>query len=272
MATQDVDQLASFDEAVRVFRESSWHIHGPLVTEDLADHTLRARASQTARDVYVFCQTFRVLYESALADLQQKLQRVGKEMAARPPVGASPEDWERHGEWWMNETREESLREAHAQRDGQDITSAFTVAFKALYLFMRAHQDALCGFAMLLLHPPGTTPTAHNMTRQLQQPHSPVGDFIRENVPDYEEWYFRWRKARNRVKLGTNFSTYGNWNEVGIQFTMFIPEGGGISVDVSAKVGLSDVVEALDMSSRLHDALKEQAATTAELLRGGSKD
>jgi hypothetical protein len=110
---------------------------------------------------------------------------------------------------------------------------------------------------MLLLQPRGTDPTDYNMTRHLQRSASPVGAFIREAVPEYEDWYFRWRKARNRVKRGTNFSIYGSWNEVGITFSTFIPQGGGIKTDGSGRVGLSDVVEALDMSFRLQSAMKE---------------
>jgi hypothetical protein len=159
------DPLASFDETVRVFRETSYHVHGPLVSEDLPDHTLRARAGETARDVYVSCEALRELYGRALAELRVQLRRFEVEVAARPAADASREEWERHGEWWSDVTREDSLREFSERLEGRDATSAFTVAFKAVYFFIRAHKDALCGFAVLLLQPRCTDPTEYNMRR-----------------------------------------------------------------------------------------------------------
>ena len=241
-------------------------MHGPLVTDDLADHTLRARASETARDVYVFCQTFRELYVRALAKMRGHAKQFEAEVASRPGEDATPEEWQRHGERWMDATREDSLREANEQVEGRDVTSAFAVGFKALYLFVRAHQDALCGFTMLLLQPRGTDPTDYNMTRHLQRTASPVGAFIRKRFLSTRSGTSAGGRP-NWVKRGTNFSIYGNWNEVGISFSTFIPEGGGIKSDASGRVGVSDVVEALDMSSRLHSAMKERAARTANALR-----
>jgi hypothetical protein len=268
--TESTDPLESYDKAVRLFRESSWHVHGPLVSEDLADHTLRARASETAHDVYVFCQTFRGFYERAHAEMRQRLQGFQLEVAARPESGSAPEQWERHMEKWLP-PREQADREADERRDGRDATSAFTVGFKALYFFIRAHQDALCGLTMLLLHPLTANPGQYRMGEHLKRD-GPVTRFIRQSAPGYEEWFPRWRDARNEVKKGVNFSTYGSWNELGIRFSTFIPEGGGIKIDCSRGGGLSDIVEALDMSSRLHSALRDQAALTADVLRGRSGD
>lgn len=73
--------------------------------------------------------------------------------------------------------------------------------------------------------------------------------------------------ARNRVKEGVSFATYGTSEEMGIRFTTFSPEG-GVLVTASAGVGLADVVEALQMSERLHRAIASRAEEASGLTSG----
>jgi hypothetical protein len=253
------DPLAVFDEAVTSFRESSHLMHGPVGALNLADHTHRAEAGITAHDVYAFCHTFRRLYVAAFADLQEDLAASAIEFASRPGENATPEEWSCYMDEHSERTRDASMERFRLRLEGADNTTAFTLAFKALYLFLRSHQDALCALVHTVLFPRGTGPGPYNMTRHLQRENGPVRAFIVEHVPEYEEWYLRWRDTRNRVKRGNNFGTYGSGLEMGVSFSEIIPEGGGVSVDVSQGVGLADIVEALRMSERLQNAIARQA-------------
>jgi hypothetical protein len=255
--------LSDFEAAVSVFRESSFLMNGAIGQLQLTDHTHRAQAGETARDVYAFSHAFRSAYERAFAELRERLAEAAQDFATRPAEGASPEAWEQYMTEWADRTRPAAIAEMKKRVAGADPTTAFTVAFKALYLFLRAHQDALCALIHTALSPRGTGPGDYNMTAHLGRANGPVRRFVHECVPEYEEWYLRWREARNRVKRGANFSTYGDAVQMGIRFSSFIPEGGGVSIDASQGVGLADVVEALQMSARLHRAIHVQAEASA---------
>jgi hypothetical protein len=251
--------LTDLESAVASFRASSFQLNAAIGELNPADHTLRARAAETARDIFAFCHTFRRLYEEAHADLREDIKLAN----SRPPEDADTELWATHVEKWSNLTRVHDLERAGAKAAGSDTTSALIVGFKALYLFIRAHQDSLCALAHFALFPHGTATGSHNMTDHLKRDGGHVVRFIRSAVPGYEEWYRRWRDARNLVKEGVSFSTYGSMQEMGIRFTRFIPEGGGVMINTSEGVGLEDVVEALQMSERLQRAIEERSGQTS---------
>jgi hypothetical protein len=129
---------------------------------------------------------------------------------------------------------------------------------------MRAHQDSLCALVFLVQRPKQAAAGDYPMTKHLKQDGRLVQTFIRAEVPGYEDWYWRWRDARNRIKRGVNFGMSGNRQELGISFATFIPEGGGVMVDHRDDVRLTELIEALDMSARLHRAIARQATETAQ--------
>jgi hypothetical protein len=260
-----IDEL---EEPVAAFRQSSFDLDAAIGALGIADHTLRARAGETGRDVYAFCHTFRRLYDEAHADLVQDLELASERFATRPREGAGLDEWATYGEAWMELTRERDLEKMAARVEGRDPTTALILGFKALYLFVRAHQDSLCALAHLALFPRGTLTGSYNMTAHLDRAGGPVGEFIRSAVPEYKKWYRTWRNARNRVKEGVSFATYGTAEEMGIRFATIIPEGGGLMVNASEGVGLADVVEALEMSLRLHRAIASRAEETRALSSG----
>jgi hypothetical protein len=92
-----------------------------------------------------------------------------------------------------------------------------------------------------------------------------VQSFARAEVPEYEDWYFEWRENRNKVKRGVNFGISGNEAEFGISFSTVIPEGGGVATDHSEVVGLSELIQALEMSTQLHRAITRRAVGASEL-------
>jgi hypothetical protein len=168
----------------------------------------------------------------------------------------------------MDLTRERDLQKMAARVEGADPTTALILGFKALYLFVRAHQDSLCALVHLALYPRGTLTGSYNMTEHLDRVSGHVAEFIKSAVPEYKNWYRAWREARNRVKEGVSFAAYGTSEEMGIRFTTFSPEGGGVMVTASEGVGLADVVEALQMSERLQRAIASRAEETSGLTSG----
>ena len=271
------EPLRAFDQAVTNFRETSYDMHGPVGRLSGSDHTLRAQAGQTAYDVFACCHTFRAVYGRMHDKIREGLRRFQSEFADWPQGEHIPEEayevfWESFRERQyahLNSPEhraelEQAREEIDARIEGRDANAEFTVAFKSLFLFMRAHQDSLCALVLLVQRPRATATGEYSMTRHLKQDGRLVQMFIRTEVPGYEDWYWRWREARNKIKRGVNFGMSGNWQELGISFATFIPEGGGVMVDHSAVVRLTDLIEALDMSTQLHRAIARKATETAQ--------
>jgi len=271
------ERLASFVEAVREFRETSYDMHGPVGGLSGSEHTLRARAGQTAYDVFACCHSFRAVYAKMHDEIRDGLRRfesrfVGWPQGEHVPPEAYDAFWEsfrqqqdaslRSPEHEAELARE--LEEFEARIEGRDANAEFLVAFKALYFFLRAHQDSLCALIHLVQCPRGTPPRDHNMTTHLGRRGGPVQSFIDAEVAGYEDWYRRWRDARNKIKRGVNFGMTGTWQDLGISFSTFIPEGGGVMTDHAEVIKLMDLIEALDMCAQLHRAIARRATETAE--------
>jgi hypothetical protein len=234
------DRLATFDKAVREFRETSYDMNGPVGGVSGSDHTLRARAGQTAYDVFSCCETFRLTYVRVHDEMRERLSGFEADFAEFPRGENVPEevyeafwaDFRERQETRLCNTaerekeRERILEEMDSRMEGRDATAAFSVAFKALYLFVRAHQDSLCALICLVQQPRATRPVEYNMTEHLGREGGLVQSFIRAEVPDYHDWYMGWRDARNKIKRGVNFGISGNAHEFGISFSVFIPESG----------------------------------------------
>jgi hypothetical protein len=153
--------------------------------------------------------------------------------------------------------RKEEMR---AEARGEGVAAAAGVVLKALLMFVRAHQDSLCALILLAHQPRGTANGRYSMASHLGDQRL-VSAFVDKEVPGYVEWFRRWRDLRNRVKEGVNFTSWDNWDGMRLHFATIIPEGGGTRGGAEG-IGLGEVVEALEMSASLHEAIKRRAEET----------
>lgn len=129
---------------------------------------------------------------------------------------------------------------------------------KAFYLFVRAYQDSLYGvlFKLVTGQPAGD----RRMQRAAQRAHNPVGELIRMHLPEYFEWFDRYRAQRNAIKNGVGFSTVGPTEDLGVAFTDFTGPGGvRVSFHRENIVRVSDLAAALSASAALTNLAASQA-------------
>ncbi len=268
-----------FDTAVSRFRDSSFALVGPVSQLKPDDQTLRAHAALTAYDVYSCCNTLRAAYLAMHDELRTRLADFNRNFADWPQGDNVSESeyeafWARHverldaerntPEYWARAQRDKEKFLASARGEGP--SAAAGVAIKALLLFLRAHQDSLCALIFLAHAPRGTANGEYSMARHLSD-HRLVHSFLERELPVYEEWFWRWREFRNRVKRGVSFGSAGSWEAVSITFSTIIPESGG-TAGGQETVGLVEMIEALDISAKLHEAITRRAEKTLSLASG----
>lgn len=141
--------------------------------------------------------------------------------------------------------------------DNADARRLFSFT-KAFYLFVRAYHDSLYGvlFELATGNPAGD----RRMQKAAHQAQNPVGEVIREHLPEYFDWFERWRAQRNAIKDGVGFSTVGPIEDLGVAFTDFTDFGGvRVSLHNTNIVRVSDLVAALSTSAALTNLAASKA-------------
>jgi hypothetical protein len=125
-----------------------------------------------------------------------------------------------------------------------------TVLIKALFLFLRAYQDAMYSliFEMVTEKRPANARMQHAVTR----PESVVGKVLSERLKGYDDWFAGVRELRNAIKTGASFSLLGPPEDIGVMFTSTTDAGEYVMFDVDAPlVRLSHLASAFDVSAAL---------------------
>jgi hypothetical protein len=145
------------------------------------------------------------------------------------------------------------------------------VMYKTAILMIRAYQDSLCRVLLISLglRAGGYT----SMSKALKNERNLVRLLIQREVPEYPDWFSRWRELRNRVKSGAPLGLTAMRGDVGVVFSHM--EGASLSIDLSGTniVSLADVADGLAMSSALARSTTAQlvglmSAEEAEALEG----
>lgn len=273
--------LAEFDDAVARFRESAFGMNGNIGALSGSDHTLRTQSMETARDVFACCNIFRGAYDSLALSFKAQHERFAAEFAEWPQGENVPQAeydafWEEFRRRKDEEMRSpEHLADLAASRDrltesaeGRDMAAQFAVVFKALFFFIRAHQDSLCALVFLAHFPAGSRPGEYSMSKHLKQ-RKRVYEFVMDEVPGYEEWFWHWRDLRNQVKRGANFSYTTIGDDLVVGFSTVIPDGGGVIMADAGRVTLMDLITGLNLSTNLQLAISRVAAATTPDRDGG---
>jgi hypothetical protein len=152
--------------------------------------------------------------------------------------------------------RERAIESLHGSRREQTAGYRLRIAFKALYFFLRALQDMLFRVTFFTLERsfPGRGDRG-TMKWAVAHPESPVGRHLAQHVPEYGEWFTRWREQRNRIKQGVNFDMFA-MDDIGIRFSSMSNEG-ALTTDISNlnRVGLRDAAQALTIGARLMESV-----------------
>jgi len=126
-----------------------------------------------------------------------------------------------------------------------DPTRRFITAFKSAYIFIRAYQDAVCAS---LLELQGRPAGKYRSMKDCLKEGSATDCILGEALPEYAEWFRRWRADRDEIKLGARFSLHFD-GEDSLSLAFVRPEGSGIAE--GREIGLETIVEGLEMSARV---------------------
>ncbi len=225
------EAIRALDEMAEELQSASAELDAALVSHPRCSSTIRMRAGEAASDILRFLPLLSESHIQAVKEVADDIRQLHEVMSlfrsGRPPG-----------------------------RDAPRATSRLIVSYKALYFFISAYQDKLYSVISLLVDP--NSPPGPNMSRAFNPTTShnnPVRRFLEAELPDYVDWFPIWRDQRNQVKNGVSFSTGGPAPEnglltIGVRFNEFTADG-GVSVDCSKAVQLSDVVAALRVSAQL---------------------
>jgi hypothetical protein len=82
----------------------------------------------------------------------------------------------------------------------------------------------------------------------------PLAEILSECLPQYLDWFPRWRGKRNRVKDGVSVGFTGI-DGFGLLFHSVSDEGGLVADLVQTPLSLPDVIEAVSMSAGVTDCI-----------------
>jgi len=108
----------------------------------------------------------------------------------------------------VRELREAMLLEAEAPGDSkaatrhlferQEVQRRAISAFKSVFFFVRAYQDAVCGFLIALEREPVGRNVS--MAKRLKKKDGSISTLVDEKLPSYRDWLAQWKKDRDATQ------------------------------------------------------------------------
>jgi len=228
------DVLTHFDQAVARLKQAYLDLDHCLSSTHVVSHRTRHQAGVGASDIVTFCIT---IFKDAHADAVNRLTESSHILGAAI---------------FNPQLIKKGLNVS------SDACSKLIVSYKALFYFVRAYQDALY---KVMLEIEGQSPGYGSMATASQNPRNKVAEILNIYLPEYKQWFINWKKKRDDVKLGANFSISGPEEILGISFVTVNEDSGGIVIDCSESkaVRISDIVEAINFSAKLATVASQRA-------------
>ena len=230
-----VGMLSDYDEALGEFDDVCRQLDSCLCVVDGIDHRRRHEVANLAHDIVSAAAGLRSAHEHASHAIQAQELRLSL-----------------FGPGLLGSTDE-----------ADDSGRRLRMAYKQMFVLIRAYQDALCRVLLILAGQAAGKGTS--MKTAMNKPGNPCGDSAK-TVEGYEAWFEDWREKRNAVKDGVSFSLAGPGSNVGISFSRVNGETGGIVIDCQDAVRLLDAARAIAMSTKLTRIAKARAEESARSL------
>lgn len=231
--------VAALRASASSFAEAGAELHASLGGAVCPSHHTRAQAAQLGADSLATSAMIADLHESVVAEWRAKEQQAGGRLVVFAPLGSL----------------------------ANEPVGRFIVLVKALFVFLRAYQDAMYALMFEMIE---GKPTRHRrMQEAASKPMNPVGRVLRRQLSGYLDWFADWRELRNEVKEGVNFSLLGPPDDIAITFTSTTDAGGYVIFDVDRPVvRLSHLASALDVSAALTRLATSLASSQSDLPGG----
>jgi hypothetical protein len=135
-------------------------------------------------------------------------------------------------------------------RSKHDPFRELGITFKAMFYFIRSCQDNLYSVALLLLSQ--EAPKSPSMMKAVNNPRNPIAGIL-GSIPEYKEWFIKWREKRNKIKEGVGTGYTGVGDGLGVIFDKLDEKNNGIIASLAKEnvVYFADIVEAISMTTLL---------------------
>jgi hypothetical protein len=207
--------LEEFDAAVALLESSQQDLDALLFGHPHVSHGLRMQAGNLVFDIVSFCAIFGEAHIGATQHAHEEAGRVASG-------------------WLLTASQDERAR-WHAKARYWD--GRLQAAYKAVFIFIRAHQDVLY---LMLVRLQGRVPgQGTSMQQAFQKAGNPVRRLLDARLPEYAAWFPQWRDMRNDVKEGASFSIVGPQDNL------------VVNCNPEKAIRVADVATALRMSAAL---------------------
>jgi hypothetical protein len=237
----------------------AWTALNKSFAESRVSLTIQHRLTACVKDVLTFCGLVRTLNDDAVRDFEswpESALSVELEATRQEQRPATIEEFLQITETFYSERREEVRAEmtklmAFMREHGDEHAvrgQRYASAFKALFVFIRALQDA--SYAVLLEAQGQRAGNYSSMNKGLKS--RSVQENLAAELPGYEQWFVEFRRVRDKMKLGiqtgTTYSRPGP-KEVTLSLHRVIEKPPQTVID--GRVGVAELDRALDESTRL---------------------
>ncbi len=128
-------------------------------------------------------------------------------------------------------------------------------AYKAMYFFIRALQDACCAIYFELTGNQGSTKSGMNRTKLNNG--KKVREEITKYVPNYNTWFKSFTDTRNRIKEGVSQGCgYSEKDGLEINLHIIRKNESSATIDIKEKIKIEDITYAIEISSQLFKYLE----------------
>lgn len=231
--------LSEFYIAVKDFQAELKACGQSLAEHEGINHIQRHRMSDLGQDMISFSECFVRAHINAIMWVLDDVHEINQRLPLNPPDWETVEVCLSDSRQLDQQTREnvqahfdesqKSLKrmvrrqKSKAAKRSEESTWELKAGYKAYFFFIRAFHDASYG---VLLNLCGSTPGAYtSMNRCITRKVSPIFEQI-ETIPGYIDWFKAFKKKRDLVKSGVNFSLCGPQWDVGVGFNKITQEGG----------------------------------------------
>jgi len=163
------------------------------------------------------------------------------------------------------------LHKSRAAQRSKEAVGGLKTCYKAYFFFIRAFHDACYG---VLLNLNGQTPGNYSsMNHCIDRKVSPIFEKI-VSIPGYIVWFKDFKKKRDLIKKGINFSLCGPQWDVGVGFDTVTPEGGSVTnvAEGSHKFRLGDLISALKYSTAIVELISREIPHSNNALNTAASD
>ena len=242
------------------------------------NHIQRHRMSDLGQDMISFCECFARAHINATMWVSDDVHEMNRRLSPNPP------DWQDihkflSGNQQLDQQTQDKVQahldesqkgldrmvrrqKSQAAKRSEESMRELKASYKAYFFFIRAFHDASYG---VLLNLNGLNPGKYSSMNKCITKQNDIYKQI-DLIPGYVDWFKAFKKKRDLVKGGVNFSLCGPQWDVGVGFNKITQDGGlVVSADMNeGKVRIGDLTSAFRFSFAIVKLISEIRAKSVQ--------